>query len=162
MKKIILFALFVINICAGLYADNIFILTAGIEDKVFKDNQNVRDAVMALESGAMDVYFESGHIISNFGLHHIDAGDALKAAKNAGCSYLMLIEPVFADQDDFSIKSIDYSYVNTISEDILFSDKLETFERTDNRKLEDIYIELGSNMAWACIRSNKTLSAQNF
>lgn len=152
MKKIVL--LLILGLSAGslLYADMIFIVIAGLDEQVLKENQQIRDMVFSLESGAMDAFFEKGHIVSNYGMFQVKASDALRLGKNSNADFLLIIQTDFVQKNDiYSLERVGCSYLNVVSETELYSGELDASEVYEQADLLKACMAFGIKLANACI-----------
>ncbi len=152
MKKIVL--LLIISLSAGgiLFADMVFVVIAGLDEQLLKENQQVRDMVFSLESGAMDAFFEDGQIVSNYGISYVESSDALRLGKNSCADFLLVIRIGFVLENEvYSLERVSYSYLNVVSEKELYSGELDASGVYDEADLLKACMDFGVKLANACI-----------
>ena len=152
MRKFVVLLIAGLAATAAAYADTVFIVFAGIDEQLIEQNEQVKDMIYSLESGAMDVFFDAGHIISNSGYSHVEPSDALRLGKNVAADYLFVIEANFVSKDDeYTLDSVSYSYLNVVSEKELRSSRMTAEKLYESGDILQACKELGAELANACV-----------
>jgi hypothetical protein len=133
-------------------ADTVFIVFAGIDEQLIEHNEQVKNIIYSLESGAMDVFFDAGHIISNSGYSHVDQKDALRLGKNVAADYLLVLQANFENKDDeYALLSVSYRYLNVVSEQEIFSSVETAGKLYESADFFQACRNLGAEMAQTCV-----------
>jgi len=160
MKKIVLLLILGLSACSMLSADMVFVVITGLDEQLLKENHQVRDMVFSLESGAMDAFFETGHVVTNYGISYVKASDALRLGKNSNADFLLAIRIDFVLKNEvYSLERVSYSYLNVVSETELYSGELDASDICEEADLLKACMDFGVRLAKACIyEQGKTVS----
>ena len=141
-------------------ADTVMVHIRVTEESVFYYHAGIEYA-RAIEDGIMDVFFDAGHIVFNFGIPPVMPSDppfdserpAIRAAKAGGASHLIEIELDRPVVDRLIPMRIDYVYTDIIAKQILAEGSIR-YQDIENNELHD-QIELcksfGQNVAWSAL-----------